>query len=54
MMQKTPGQRWPGVFFKPNTGFVPWVNMSNSMTRPEAIRLALAILRPFAEAGQVG
>jgi hypothetical protein len=41
----------PGNSFKPNTGFVPWVSMNNPMTRPEAIRLALNILRPFADSG---
>lgn len=41
------------LLFKPNTGFVPWVSMNNPMTRPEAIRLALNILMPFGEAGNI-
>jgi len=39
----------PAFYSDANTAFVPWENMSKPMTRPEAIRLALAILRPFAE-----
>jgi hypothetical protein len=50
-VEQEPGQRWPGLFFKPPKRICTLACMSNPMTRTEAIRLALDILRPFAESG---
>src|SRR5438552_957316 len=41
----------PGLSFVAPKRICTLVGMSNPMTRPEAIRLALNILKPFAESG---
>ena len=53
VVEREPGQRWPGYSSEAPYRICTLTNMSNPMTRPDAIKLALSILRPFAEAGSI-